>query len=96
MELIKTIVDEIDLDSFVQYHHSSLPSIFKPIHVDYNMLKDKTEKYQDTKFYKLLNLKDDLHEFFLLDTIASYENYQEYIKDLTISKDHTFLWDYFA
>jgi len=92
-DLIKQIEKGIDLDKFIRLHNSSLVSVFKPLQPDYSSLKNKIDLYQNTEFYKRMDLNDDNEELFLLDTIASYENFIKYIKDPAITKDHTFLWD---
>jgi hypothetical protein len=71
-------------------------AIFKPLNPRYKKLANRIDKYQDTKFYDTIDLNDDVQEKFLLDTIASYENFILYLKDPSIIKDHTYLWDIFT
>jgi hypothetical protein len=95
-EMTHRIIKAVNLDVFVKLHNSSLVSVFQPIEPDYKYLEGRIEKYQNTDFFKTLELKDDIQERFLLDTIASYENFIEYLKDPSITKDHTYLWDIFT
>jgi hypothetical protein len=95
-DIILKIIKGVDLDFFIKIHNSSLVSIFKPTHPNYTRLKESLSQYKNTKFFATVNLKDAVQETFLLDTIASYHNFIEYIKDPQIIKDHVYLWDIFT
>ena len=92
-QMIDIIVNAVDIDWFVKLHNGSLPSIFKPLKNDYKDLESRIERYQNSWFFSTIHLDNDVEERFFLDTIASYENFIAYLKDSSIVKDHTFLWD---
>jgi hypothetical protein len=95
-DLLKKIKKGVGLDRFVQLQNSSLVSVFRPLNINYGELRENIYPYQETLFFKTIDLVDDVQERFLLDTIASYENFLHYINDPTITKDHTYLWDIFT
>jgi len=66
-----------------------LVSVFRP--------KTYTEidssPYTETEFYKKLNVSNEYENDFLEDTIASYENFIQFLTSDDSSIDHTYLWD---
>ena len=91
-EMRKHIIDRLSLDIYLQIHNGSLVSTFRPTrkHID-----DITvEKYKNTGFYTSITNKDDIAQYrFLIDTIASYENFIAFLEDDDAFIDHTYLWD---
>ena len=93
-EMREILVDAMDLDMFIQYHNGNLVSIFKP--KDLSRFTIQKEMYSNSDFYKTINLSDDIQVEYLEETIASYHNFQKFIKDKNSMIDHTYLWDFFC
>lgn len=89
--MCKVIVDAIDLDVFVKLHNGSLPVAFKPD--KYNMDKINYDQYRTFEFVKKLSFEEAIAEDFLADTIAAYENFQEFIMHRESNLNHEYLWD---
>ena len=81
----------ITLDMFIGYYNASLVSIFKPKKI-YQANID-LDKYSNTEFMKTINMEDVKQVDFLEDTIASFDNFLEFIKSDTATLDHNYLWD---
>jgi hypothetical protein len=93
-EMRTIFVDSITLDLFIQYHNGNLVSIFRPKIV--TRAEIEIEKYADTEFYKTITLSDETQVDYLEDTIASYENFRNFIQDEASIIDHSYLWDFFC
>ena len=89
-EMKNILVDAIRLDNFLQYHNASLVSIFKPRSI---IDEIDIDKYSSTEFMKTINVNNPVEFDFLESTIASYENFIEYLKSDDSLVDHTYLWD---
>jgi hypothetical protein len=87
-------LDSIDIDLFIRYHNGNLVSIFRPRLVTRSEIA--IEKYSESAFYKTIDLNDETQVDYLEDTIASYENFIQYIQDEKSVIDHTYLWDFFC
>jgi hypothetical protein len=89
-EMKNILAGAITLDNFLQYHNGSLVSIFKP-----KQLIDEidVDKYSDSEFMKSIDTNNQVQYDFLEITIASYENFIEFIKSDDAIIDHTYLWD---
>jgi len=96
-ELKKIITDPsiITLDNFIKYHNGSLVSIFKPKLSKIEMNEIDINLYEDTIFFQSIDLGNQIQYDFLLETIASYKNFQNFLMDDSIEIDHTYLWDMF-
>jgi hypothetical protein len=96
-ELKKIMTDPsvITLDNFIKYHNGSLVSIFKPTLSRIEMKDIDVNLYEDTVFFQSIVLGNEIQYDFLLETVASYENFQKFLLDDTIEIDHTYLWDMF-
>jgi RNAse (barnase) inhibitor barstar len=81
----------VTLDMFIGYYNASLVSIFKPQKIYRE--KIDLDKYSATKFMDTINMEDEMQVDFLEDTIASFENFIEFIKSDTATIDHNYLWD---
>lgn len=66
-------------------------SVFKPKY--YNTDNIELYKYEDTQFYKSIDLYNEYQMDFLEDTIASYENFIKFLQSTDSKIDHTYLWD---
>ena len=85
------LANDIDLDLFIQSHNGSLVSTFQP--KKYIIENDELNVYEESVFYKSLNIEDKSQKAFLKDTVASYKNFIDYLKDDDSFIDHTYLWD---
>ena len=85
------LADTITLDKFVTLHNGSVASIFQP--PIENIKNVEYEKYRKTDFFKRLNSLGESYDSFLQSTIASYENFQTYLRDPDSIVDYTYLWD---
>ena len=85
----------IDLDMFIKYHNGSLVSIFKQSISDKSSSnKIDLNKYSNSWFAKELSKsKNPDEKVLLMETIASYENFLEYLGDESAYIDHTYMWD---
>jgi hypothetical protein len=90
-EMSKKLATLIDLDLFLQVQNGNLPSIFKPKTVDLGTID--INKYKDTRFFGSIDLQIEDQLNYLEDTIASYENFLDYIQDVDAELDYSFLWD---
>ena len=93
-EMKEILIESITLDMFIQSHNGNLVSIFRPKIVEED--KYDFEKYTESDFYKTIELGDKTQKDYLEDTIASYENFQNFIRDNTSNIDHTYMWDFFC
>lgn len=82
---------QITLDMFLRYEQASLVSVFKPNQI--NVSDIDYEKYSNTEFMKTLDLDNENQEDFLQDTIASFENFIDFLMDDDSEIDDTYLWD---
>ena len=93
-EMSEILIKSITLDMFIQYHNGNLVSIFRPKIIEED--KYDSDTYKETDFYKTINLDDETQKDYLEDTIASYENFQDFIRDDNSVIDHTYMWDFFC
>ena len=90
-EVKEIMMDAITIDDFIKYNNSYLISIFKPKKIDMGDID--ISKYEDSEFYKSIDIDNELQQDFLEDTIASYENFLQFIRSDDSVIDHTYLWD---
>lgn len=87
------LVECITLDKFIKYNNSYLVSVFKPKYTDKAASAPDISKYEDTVFYKSLDIDNEHQRNFLEYTILSYTNFINYLLEDTAVIDHTYLWD---
>lgn len=94
-ELKHIMVDAITLDDYIRYNNGYLVSIFKPDKINLDKIKENQSKYENTEFYKQFDMNEltDNESDFLEDTLASYENFMDYIMSNDSIIDHVYLWD---
>jgi len=90
-EMRNIIASSITLDIYLKCHNGSLVSIFQP---KKKQIEQATiNKYTESEFYKSLDPTKEEQMDFFEDTIASFENFLEYLRDDDSWIDHTYLWD---
>jgi len=90
-QMREKIIELITLDDYLKLNNGSLTSIFKPN--KYPIDDVSVEDYRDSYFYSKINLNDPLQYSFLKDSISSFQNFQNYLKDSDSMIDHTYIWD---
>lgn len=91
-EMCDVIIDAISIDLFIKVNNGSLPAIFRKNQtIDETLYLKYTKK--NTEFMKTINLSNDSQKRFLDETISSYENFLEFIRDENSMVDYTYLWD---
>lgn len=90
-EFKEILSNAISLDMFIGYYNASLVSVFKPKKIYQERID--LDKYSNTEFMDTINMEDDMQIDFLEDTIASFENFIEFIKNDNATIDHNYLWD---
>ena len=92
----KTILaDSITLDKFIRYNNSYLISVFSPKlgAIDDDGDTPDISKYENTFFYKTIDVSNENQRDFLEHTVAAYENFINYLLKDDVVIDHTYLWD---
>lgn len=89
-EIQQTIAKSIEIDDFIKYQNGSLATTFMPKNrVKKNILK----KYEESEFYKELDMENTAQEQFFKDTVSAFENFKTFLTDKDAWIDHTYLWD---
>jgi hypothetical protein len=90
-EMKNIIVKAVTIDQYILLHNGSLVSIFRPKRI----LMDEVDYtvYQDSKLVKSIDITDEAQLDFLEETVASYENFIQYLKDERTEINHVYLWD---
>jgi hypothetical protein len=91
VELKEIMMKAITIDDFIHYNNSYLISVFKPKKIDMDDID--ISKYEESAFYKTIDIDNELQQDFLEDTIASFEKFQNFIQSNESIIDHTYLWD---
>ena len=88
------MVNAFTLDKFLQYQNGSLAAAFKKNAAEAEAIS--TEKYQNTLFYRSLDLNEPVEYDFLMETLVAYENFLDYLQDDSIWIDYEYLWDFLS
>ena len=89
-EMQQTLAKSIEIDDFIKYQNGSLATTFMPKNrVKKNILK----KYEESEFYKDLDMVNKAQEHFFKDTVSAFENFKTFLTDKDAWIDHTYLWD---
>jgi hypothetical protein len=85
------ISESLTLDIYVKVHNGSLVSVFQPkrVQIEPAILN----KHMSSAFYQSLNKTVEAQIDFYEDTVASFENFLEFLRDDDAWIDHTYLWD---
>ena len=88
-EMKKHIIDLLDIDKFVRLQNASLIGSFK------NKKRKEIDinPYVNSNLYKKLDASKDIQIDFFKDTISSFKNFINFLKDDNVVIDHTYLWD---
>ena len=91
-QMMTILCESLTLDDFVNYHNSSLVSVFasrKKLHVDIT-------QHKFNKLYKMIYDKKEVPKEeadFFMHTAKAFENFKAYLSDNSAFIDHTFLWE---
>ena len=84
------LAKSISIYDFIKYQNGSLATIFMPKN---RVKKDTLKKYEESDFYKELDMKNTAQEHFFKDTVSAFENFKTFLTDKDAWIDHTYLWD---
>lgn len=90
-EMKQILANSITLDNYIKYHNGSLVSIFRPTSTDLDNVN--LTPYSETKFFSTIDLADRVQMDFLENTVASFENFKNFLTGEETTIDHTYLWD---
>jgi hypothetical protein len=79
----------ITLDRFIKYNNSYLVSVFRKAPTE----ELDTSPYEDTDFYKSLDMYNETQRDFFEETVSSYNNFMDFISNDNSMINHTYLWD---
>lgn len=88
-EMRKILVDAITLEDFISYNSSALSIIFRPSTYE---IPDPS-KYENSSFYKSVNVANEREVQLRNEVIGAYENFQRFLSDPDSHIDHTYIWD---
>ena len=89
-EIQQILVKSISIDDFIKYQNGSLATTFMPK----NRVKKETfAKYENSEFYKELDMENKTQVNFFKDTVSAFENFKTFLMDKDAWIDHTYLWD---
>lgn len=80
----------ISLDMFIQFHNGSLFKTYQAPKSEMNF-EDCLRTFKDSAFVMSLNINDEIHQDFLMDTASSFENYKKFLLEKSEIVDHTYL-----
>ncbi len=89
-EMKNKLIKSINIDVFVRLQNGSLINTFKTknkyLDIDIN-------NYANSKLFKKIDANDETQKTFFKNVVRAYLNFLDYLKDDSISIDHTYLWD---
>ena len=89
-EIQHILAKAIELDDFIKYQNGSLSTLFMPkTRAKQNVYK----QYEDSEFYKELDMNNKTQENFFKDTVSAFENFKTFLTDKDAWIDHTYIWD---
>ncbi len=90
-EMKKIIIDKLSIDNYLKLQNGSLLPLFQPNKI--NISDIRVENYKNSEYYKSVDL-DNVSQYNMLKyTIASFENFLNYLQDDDSIIDHVFMWD---
>lgn len=100
-EFVNVMADSLTIDDYVKYQNGSLVSIFRPKTLVFEKIPEtvvsqhkRSELFNKMKDERNIpsEYKDDF-ERFVKETIVSFNNFKEYLKNEDSWVDHVYLWD---
>ena len=91
-EFRNILAEAITFDKFVGLHNGSVASVFQPSSEIIQKQIVNKDKYIKSDFAKHFKTEESDNSFFKA-TVASYENFQAYLRDPESTVDYTYLWD---
>jgi hypothetical protein len=91
-QMCNIIMDSISIDLFIKVHNGTLPAVFRTNKIDDSRYLYYLES-QESQFIKSLNILNKSQKRFLDETIASYENFLDFLRNEKSIIDYTYLWD---
>ena len=89
-EIQHILAKSIELDDFIKYQNGSLSTLFMP---KTRVKKGIYKQYEDSEFYKELDMNNKTQEHFFQDTVSAFENFKTFLTDKDAWIDHTYIWD---
>ena len=91
-EFKKIVMESMTLDSYLQLHNSNIASVFQP--KDHpNLDTVDLSPYQSSQYMKHIDTNDEDQVSFLKYTALSFEHFQKFLQDDSVTIDHTYLWE---
>lgn len=87
-EMKQVISSSLNVDSFIKYQNGNLVTDFHDVEKNVDL-----EKYNETKLYSKLNMRNEEDKFYFKKVISAFENFKLFLKDDNVIIDHTYLWD---
>jgi len=87
-EMRNRIIKAINLDTFIKYQNGNLVIDFYD-----SDRKVDIEKYNNTKLYEKLDIKNNEERIYFNKVISAFENFKSFLEDDDAIIDHTYLWD---
>ena len=94
-EFREIFIKNLSLDLFAKLQNGALVSRFKSTKMR-EIDNVNITKYQTSVLYKNIDRDNESQLDFLKYSIASFENFQKYLRDGAVKIDHAFLWDIVA
>ncbi len=100
-EFINIMIDSLNIDDYVKYQNGSLVSIFRPKNMVFQEISSSViTQYKQSKLFDKMKKDGDIpseykgdYERFVKETLASFNNFKEYLKNEDSWVDHVYLWD---
>lgn len=89
-EMQTILAKSIEIDDFIKYQNGSLSTMFMP---KTQVKTDIYKQYENSDFYKELDMTNKTQENFFKDTVSSFENFKTFLTDKDAWIDHTYMWD---
>ena len=88
-DMKKRIIKSISIDTFIKYQNGNLVTNFQNLNKKVNI-----EKYNDTKLYQKLNIREKTEDAeYFTKVVSAFENFVDFLSDEDAVIDHTYLWD---
>ena len=94
-EMKEYIISSLNIDNYIKYNNGNLVQIFKSKKDNIDKLLELIDmnKYNDTKYYKNIDIKNEKQVRLYKTIINSLNNFINYLNNDEIIIDYTYLWD---